>query len=221
MDDGTTSRKRTTSEGRLLRAAVDVIDRHGVDNVTVGAVCDVGGLTRPTFYTYFESMSGLFATIWMKLGPAWLAMISDPSLRPDQTDPARQREHRALLELLAISHRDAELFEIVQPTVAVWWESVASQGQFHAEKVAWLVGRRIGAAMTAPIDPGATSSELFELVLAALPATSTIPDGGDLSFDASSLNVFSPTEINDVNEHLMLAAIHAIASSGVRGASIS
>lgn len=67
-----------------------------------------------------------------------------------------------------------------------------SQGPFHAEKVALLVGQRIGAAITAPIDPDAMSSGVLELVLAALPQEPSIPDGRDLSFEGPSLNSFDP-----------------------------
>lgn len=221
MDHAAKFLTRTTSEGRLLRAAVDVIDREGIDGASVGKVSAAAELTRPTFYAYFESMSGLLATVWMELGPAWLATMSDLSSTTDQMDPAQQRLHRALLEVLAIAHRNAELLEVVQPTVAVWWESVASQGQFHAEKVAWLVSQRIGAAITAPIDPDATSSGVLELVLAALPEASTMPDGRDLSFDAPSLNTFDPAGADEDSERLVLAAINVIARSGVRGASMA
>jgi len=221
MDHAARFLTRTTSEGRLLRAAVDVIDREGVDGASVGKVSAAAELTRPTFYAYFESMSGLLATMWMELGPAWLAAVSDLSSSPDQMDPARQRMHRAVLEVLAIAHRNAEVLEVVQPTVALWWESVVSQGQFHAEKVAWLVSQRIGAAITAPIDPDAMSSGVLELVLAALPHASSIPDGRDLSFEGPSLNAFDPVGTDDDNERLVLAAINVIARSGVRGASMA
>jgi AcrR family transcriptional regulator len=221
MDQTTTFLTRTTSEGRLLRAAVDVIASEGIDGMSVGKVSAAAELTRPTFYAYFESMSGLLATMWMELGPAWLETVPDLSSTPEQMDPARQRMHRAMLEVLATAHRNPEVLEVVQPTVAQWWESVVSQGQFHAEKVAWLVSQRIGADITAPIDPDATSSGVLGLVLAALPQAPSLPDGRDVSFDVPSLNTFDPVGTDDDDERLVLAAINVIARSGVRGASMA
>lgn len=221
MDRAAQFLARKTSEGRLLRAAVDVVAREGIDGASVGKVSSAAELTRPTFYAYFESMTGLLATMWMELGPAWLATVSDLSSTPEHTDPARRQLHRALLEILATAHRNPEVLEVVQPTVAHWWDSVMEGGQFHAEQVAWLVGQRIGSEITEPIDPEANSSGVLGLVLAALPKASALPDGRKVDADFTSLNTFDPADSDDDIERLVLAAINVIARSGVRGASMA
>jgi AcrR family transcriptional regulator len=219
MDNAAKFLMRKTSEGRLLRAAVDVINREGIDGASVGKVSAAAELTRPTFYAYFESMPGLLATMWMELGPAWLDMVSDLSSTPEQLDPARQQMHRAMIEILTAAHRMPEVLEVVQPTVADWWRGVQRDGQFHAEKVSWLVGQRIGSELTAPIDPEVVTSGIASTVLAGMPARSAMPDGRDLSGDLPELSGISSVT-DDFDVQVIVAAIDVIARSGVKGASM-
>ena len=220
MDDAARFLTRKGSEARLLRAAVEVIDREGIDGSSVGKVSAAADLTRPTFYAYFESMPGLFATMWLELGPTWLDTVADLSATPEQMGPGQVRVHRALTEVLAVAHRNPEVMEVVQPSLSQWWESVTAQGQFHAEKVSWLVGQRIGAELTSPIDPDARTSGVLSLVLAALSDRTSIPDGRQVAVDLPSLGTFDPVGTVDDAERLVLAAIDVISRSGVQGASM-
>jgi AcrR family transcriptional regulator len=210
---------RKTSEGRLLRAGVDLVDRLGVDAVSVGKVADEAGLTRPTFYSYFESIPGLFATIWQEVAPSWLRMLSDPEARQEDFDGVERTIHRAMTEILTVAHRVPEVLEVVQPTVAEWWREIQQHGQFHAEKVSWLVGQRIGMELTAPIDPEVVTSGIARTILAGLPAQATMPDGRDLSRNLPELSGISSASDN-LDAQVIVAAIDVIARSGVKGASM-
>lgn len=210
---------KKSSETRLLRAGVDLIDRLGIDAVSVGKIADEAGLTRPTFYSYFESIPGLFATIWMEVGPQWLRRLSDLDVRPEEFDGSERTIHRAMIEILTAAHRMPEVFEVVQPTVAEWWRGVQREGQFHAEKVSWLVGQRIGSELTAPIDPEVVTSGIASTVLAGMPARSAMPDGRDVSGDLPELSGISSVT-DDFDVQVIVAAIDVIARSGVKGASM-
>ena len=52
---GLRERKKRARRGVLIDAAQDLVERHGLDAVTVEQVCDAAGVSTRTFFNYFDS----------------------------------------------------------------------------------------------------------------------------------------------------------------------
>ncbi len=54
-------RKRDLTKQKILRSARRLFNRHGFDAVSIDEVMADAGLTRGSFYSYFESKGDLYA----------------------------------------------------------------------------------------------------------------------------------------------------------------
>ena len=57
------SRKREARRDHLLDLALDIVDSHGVDGLTMAALADAGDYATASLYTYFSSRSALMAAL--------------------------------------------------------------------------------------------------------------------------------------------------------------
>ncbi len=86
------TRKRDQRRARLLELAADLVERDGVDGVTMTALAEAADYAPASLYTYFPSRSALLAALQQQaLGT--LALVGDDATaawrtRLDGTDPA-------------------------------------------------------------------------------------------------------------------------------------
>ena len=73
------------NRARLLEAAERLIERHGIDAVTMGAVAAEAGVGKGTVFRRFESREGLMGALLDKSETEWQAavMSGPPPLGPD------------------------------------------------------------------------------------------------------------------------------------------
>src|SRR5260370_17340643 len=57
-------RRRATTEGRILEAAVHIFAAKGPDAPTIDDFIKAAGIARGTFYNYFKSTRGLLNATW-------------------------------------------------------------------------------------------------------------------------------------------------------------
>ncbi|WP_426571149.1 TetR/AcrR family transcriptional regulator [Aquihabitans sp. McL0605] len=57
------ARKREARRDHLLDLALDIVDDHGVDGLTMAALADAGDYATASLYTYFSSRSALMAAL--------------------------------------------------------------------------------------------------------------------------------------------------------------
>lgn len=55
MTDGLRERKKRQTRAALIRAALELCERRGVEGVTVADIADAAGLSRRTFFNYFAT----------------------------------------------------------------------------------------------------------------------------------------------------------------------
>jgi AcrR family transcriptional regulator len=212
---------RTNSHEELIIAGVQAICKHGIDQVTVSTVTSITGHSRPTFYSYFGDVEGMFAEIWITYGPAWFDQLLD--FEPREETEWENHLSWAMLQILSIAHRAPEVSEVVIPDVQKWWKANAGKTEVAQLRTSWLLGVQLGVKMARMITP--------ECVLAeqVIPAIRAIPDSLDGTPildklaplpDLSDVPAFLANPLSREDE-LMQAAAEVVASSGVKAASVA
>ena len=209
-------RADTSNRGRLLLAALDQIDRIGIDNITAADLIGEAGVSRSTLYSYFGDVLGVIAEVWAACGAEWLAQV--------MTQPDRNREiDSAMVSLLCTARRAPLLNEVVQPDVDTVWSRIAEQGEMAMMRAAWLLAAVIGVELTAPIMPEARAIDLLISLIATIPDDARVTVGpldGPEPLDPPTTH--SPMDSNDdsVTTRLTKAAVEVVASSGLEAASM-
>jgi len=216
----TKSTRALASTEIFLLAGIASIAKDGIDQVTVSKVTALAKSTRPTFYSLFGNLEGLFADIWVSQGDWFLHNLADPEFRFEISSQETQSRMRALLEIFTVSHRFSEVAEVLEPMVSRWWSANTKGQEYSQLKFAWLTGQRIGSWLTFPIEPKALLAGFVGAVIQNLGdhAQSTA-----LPLDQVKLPLLSDPKMGDesIDNQLLDAAIRVISRVGVVNASMS
>ena len=207
-------------QGRVLRAALGLVETMGLDKVTVAAILAEAKVARGTVYAHFGDVFGVLATAWSRLGPSWLRLLLTA---PDDSEvPTAYRS--ALVQILCAARRAPVLDEVVAPDVAAAWEALDRSTPLAETRALWSLLLRLSIELSRTILPeGDTLTPLVGFV-AALPADSLDRFGPVHSEPRESQlpPVLSPfdVETDDVIRRLMVAAVDVVATSGLDAASM-
>ena len=198
-------------------AGISAINSSGIDRISVSLVCTVAESTRPTFYSYFGNVDGLLADIWLAQCDEFLARLADPTYQVlNSKDAAKDR---ALVEIMAISHRNAEVSEVVNRTMQSWWKALAGNDEFKNLKYSWVIGARLGLLMMFPVDSTVKSLVISDQLLNSIDKVATIKNKVTTDL-LPPISDPEPVE-QGVDQMLLAAAINVIANSGVAAASMA
>ncbi len=198
-------------------AGISAINSSGIDRISVSLVCTVAESTRPTFYSYFGNVDGLLADIWLAECDEFLARLADPAYQVlNSKDAAKDR---ALVEIMAISHRNAEVSEVVNRTMQFWWKALAGNDEFKNLKYSWVIGARLGLLMMIPVDSTVKSLVISDELLNSIDKVATIKNKVTTDL-LPPISDPEPVE-QGVDQMLLAAAINVIANSGVAAASMA
>jgi AcrR family transcriptional regulator len=208
------------SVAAFLEAGITSIAECGIDQVTVSGVNALTKLTRPTFYSLFGNLEGLFADIWVNEGQWFLDNLADPKFRLEISSPETQAKMRALLEIFTVSHRLSEVAEVVEPMARNWWQKNTGGDEYAQLKLSWLTGQRIGSWLTYPIEPKALLAGFVGSVIQGL---GDRPQTRALSRRQAKLPELQDPKFADqsMENQLLDAAIRVISRVGVVNASMS
>lgn len=195
---------QTRTGQELETAAIHLVARDGVDHVSVAAVCEIAGISRPTFYSRFGNLDGLYADIWLKKFSEYF----------HELETSKDIESDFLIgmtRLFAVSRRMPELSDMVQFTARAWWQRRSAVS--NDAGLSWLISSRIGLILTSHISPirptlWAVDEALRTISNRALPERKT-------SFEVIEL---SPIKLED---DFLDAAFVVLAASGYENASLS
>jgi AcrR family transcriptional regulator len=203
----------------LLDAGINAIAHDGIDQISVQRVTQEANTSRPTFYSYFGDINGLLAEIWLAHSTQWLEDLANYDLDIPSLKSSKKLVHRAMCEILAASHRIPEVDELVQPSMRIWWTELSESSPMHQLKTIWLIGERLGATLTDPVDPKVHSARFVESALRAisdeqikkpLPKLKVLP------------RVSEPAVIDEsLESRLLKSAIEVISAGGVKSASMA
>ena len=198
-------------------AGISAIKSSGIDRISVSLVCTVAESTRPTFYSYFGNLDGLLADIWLAEGDEFLARLADPGYQVLNSKLAAK--DRALVEIMAISHRNAEVSEVVNRKMQSWWKTLAGNDEFKNLKYSWVIGARLGLLMMIPVDSTVKSLVISDQLLNSIDKVATIKNKVTTDL-LPPISDPEPVE-QGVDQMLLAAAINVIANSGVAAASMA
>ena len=198
-------------------AGISAINSSGIDRISVSLVCTVAESTRPTFYSYFGNVDGLLADIWLAECDEFLARLADPTYQVLNSKVAAK--DRALVEIMAISHRNAEVSEVVNRTMQSWWKALAGNDEFKNLKYSWVIGARLGLLMMFPVDSTVKSLVISDQLLNSIDKVATIKNKVTTDL-LPPISDPEPVE-QGVDQMLLAAAINVIANSGVAAASMA
>lgn len=212
---------RSNSHEELIAAGIQAIFERGVDQVTVSHVTSISGHSRPTFYSYFGDIHGMFAELWIQFGIAWLDSLLE--FEDEPKDAYAQQIDHAMLQIFALTHRTPEVAEVVITDVKKWWAEKFKGNQYTELRAAWIMSVRLGVYIAEKITPGIALSEKV------LPALRAIPDNLD---GHPMLKGLGPLEEipqaapmirsdSSVESELLEATASVVASSGVAAASVA
>jgi AcrR family transcriptional regulator len=214
---------KLSSFDELLNAGAAAVAARGVDNVTVADVIKISGHSRPTFYSYFGDMNGLFAEIWIRFGrPRFNVEVNDIFNWASRTEPAEGVDS-ALLQILCVSHRIPELQEIVVPDMREWWNAQTAGNTYIELRTAWVLAIQIGIGISMHIDPGNAQAGLVLPILAEMPDNL---DGSPMLAGLGQAPDFPEADAvfgsaDSLEESIMKATMEVIANSGVGAASVA
>ena len=214
---------KLSSFDELLNAGAAAVAAKGVDNVTVADVIKISGHSRPTFYSYFGDMNGLLAEIWIRFGrPRFSVEVEDNFEWQARTEPSEGVDS-ALLQILCVSHRIAELQEIVVPDMREWWTSKTHGNTYIELRTAWVLAVQLGIGVSIHIDPENVQAGLVLPILRQMPDNmdgSPLLAGLGIAPDFPEADaVFDNAET--LEQSIMKATMEVIANSGVSAASVA
>ncbi|MCU1372592.1 MAG: Transcriptional regulator, TetR family [Ilumatobacteraceae bacterium] len=100
------ARKREARRDHLLDLALDLVDAHGVDGLTMAALAEAGDYATASLYTYFASRSALLAALQERALVVLGRVADEGAARWDEAlaaDPGATPEVAALARLCAFS----------------------------------------------------------------------------------------------------------------------
>ena len=198
-------------------AGIKAISTNGIDRISVSLVCSLAGSTRPTFYSYFGNVDGLLADVWLAECDEFLSRLSDPTYQVLNTKFAAQ--DRALVEIMAASHRNVEVAEVVNRKIQSWWKALTGNDEFKNLKYSWVIGARLGLLVMIPVDPTVKSLAISDQLLNSI--DKVVPIKNNITTDILP-PISDPEPIEQsVDQTLLAAAINVIANSGVAAASMA
>jgi AcrR family transcriptional regulator len=198
-------------------AGITAINSSGIDRISVSLVCSVAESTRPTFYSYFGNVDGLLADIWLAECDEFLARLADPAYQVLNSKFAAQ--DRALVEIMASSHRNVEVAEVVNRRMQSWWKALAGNDEFKNLKYSWVIGARLGLLMMFPVDPTVKTLAVADQLLNSIDKVATIKN--KVTTDLLP-PISDPEPIEQgVDQMLLAAAVNVIANSGIAAASMA
>ncbi len=217
MPNSTTKPRHDKVMADFRRAGISAINTKGIDRVSVSLICEIAKSTRPTFYSYFGNVDGLLADIWVSECQDFFSRLADPSynLLSSKLDSF----DRALVEIMAISHRNAEVAEVVNRTVQNWWQQIAGEDEFRNLKFSWVIGARLGLLMMIAVDPTVKTMVIADQLLNSI--VKLAPIKNKLTTDLLPAISDPQAKLESLDQVLLAATVNVVANSGISAASMA
>ncbi|HSV37651.1 MAG TPA: helix-turn-helix domain-containing protein [Nocardioidaceae bacterium] len=151
---------------QLFDAALRVIARDGYEGVTLAAVADEAGVTKPVLYTAFRSLSELLTELLDRQQARALMQLfnglpADPSVAPDELVARTVRAWVA-----AVKDEPAVWRAILlagRRTPEVVWARIAEGRELLRVRLAELLAEQVGAAGETRLDPDLMAHALIAM----------------------------------------------------------
>lgn len=174
---------REDTRGRLMRAAVEVLEAGGYAAASVAAIAECAGVATGTLYRHFPSKADLFVELFRAIGAGELAAMAEAAA------PARTAAEQLDAVIATFAGRAmarprvawALVYEPLDPPVDA--ERVRSRCAYAA-RMARFVRERVDAGELPDQDPDTTAAALIGGVVEALVSPLSPVAGGNADPDA-------------------------------------
>ncbi len=201
-----------SSAEKILKSAVFLVARDGVDAISVASLVQEAGVSRPTFYAHFGDIDGLLAEIWLESYKSWVLDMCDPSELNVVGDPRSS----ALVQILLVAHRKSQVEESVRSLLPTL---IDDSFPLLADKTValWTFANRVGIIASIDVWPLAERAKLLDGYLAAVTGKVSNSD----LLETEELAEIGPTSEPDDHEKIVLATMQIVQKSGVAALSIA
>jgi AcrR family transcriptional regulator len=159
------------TRARVLAAARDLSQKHGLDLVTAEAVAQEAGVAKGTVFSHFGDMDGLLSYVLLDRLNALRAATSDEAAEPDQlSDPVGllTRRMMALIDVITDSPTILRLFldniGVTKPNCAA--EFVETLDALDAELEHFLTSWQQGASLKPELRQDRSPKEMVDGLIA-------------------------------------------------------
>lgn len=204
----------------LLSAGIDSVANLGIDQVTASDIISRANVSRPTFYSYFDDVSGLMADCWVHGGRHWLeALLWGRLPEGFETTP----EHQVYVDILMSATRTPEIAEVVLPDIEHHWAQLRGTSESEQVRRLWALGTRLGMTASAPVMPSVLTLDKFVSGIELIPAdmTATEENVNAVTAVEPAVDEPLPADTDDVTARLISAVIRVVSTSGVARASMT
>lgn len=195
---------------KVLDATASLVFEKGFDNISVSEIILRSGVSRRTFYSHFESVGAVASEFWLVHGEDWVS-----TLESREVEALESELDGVLLELVSISHRVPELFEVIAPSFSQRWAIAESDPQAF---IRWLWKCALSLGGRAEIHAGIATS------MSALMVFSSIIDAfhaGNKSNRDSYEEAFALHQQltihtgDETTDKILLAAVEVVGRAGL------
>lgn len=171
---------------------------NGIDGLTISRMSDRLKVSRPTIYSKYGDIEGILADAWIQATDLnCLEMFTKPKFEVSVF-------FQSLSKLIAASRRMPQVYEVVQPTFADWWNQKSLE--YDPGVLSWQVANRLGILLTSSIERDIEIALQLDPLIAANIKNLDIPE----------LKEHDPIILDDItlNDDLIDATLSVIASEG-------
>ena len=188
----------------FTKACVELVNEAGVDGVSVSAICQKAGTTRPTFYAKLENFDGLLAETWLEYSPDFFLCLEAEEFEPTPN-------FCALSRILAVAHRVPDVSIVSQQALQNWWDQRA-QSEREAFEL-WRIANRLGWAISTPTVPFPAEFSMIDRMLGVLISTPSL----DTVAAPAQIELAPPAPLSEIHD----ATVQTIGRWGYHNASMA
>jgi len=160
------TKRRAETRARLLDAAYRVFGEKGFGRVRIEDVCAAAGYTRGAFYSQFDSLDGLFFTLYEQRADVIVAQVADAIAADDGRGGASVEATVERIASTLLLDRDWLLIKTDFLMHAARNAHVAQRLSLHRQTLRSSIEERMAAADIAPPAPLRTPLDAAKAVIA-------------------------------------------------------
>lgn len=215
--DASVARHRAETVRRIEAAALLLFERHRLEAVTVDQIAEASGISRRTFYRYFDSPGGVVASVPRRLMERWGAQLrTSPPDEPILTSLllASRRSPPSEAEVASL----AAAFAVMRRSPEAWARASGEYLLFCRQQFEAFIAERMQAKGQDPRPASVIAAGLAAMI--AHIAEASAPDEGRFDADrlAAALRDFGEMVLS---ADLMGAPLAAPATTGAAEPAVS
>jgi AcrR family transcriptional regulator len=193
------------NQNNFLSLIMVEIAVNGIDGLTISRISERLKISRPTIYSKYGDVEGIMADAWIEAADLdCLEVFTKQSFEVSVF-------FQSLSKLIAASRRFPQVYEVVQPAFAAWWNQKTSE--YDPGVLSWQVANRLGVLLTSSIERDIVIALQLEPLITENINNREIPE----------ITEIDPIILDDItlSDNLLDATLSVIANEGYVGTSMT